>query len=251
MNRSPVRSRPLALMSENKNNQAWEQEYRDPRFLTLGTEPASYIRDLMRWFKKQARKNPADFSVPLESWTVFDAGCGNGKNLKYIIENFCKFGIGYDISETAIAMAQELAGKLHISYKVASFGEKLPLVDNSFDLVLDVTSSNSLNKKQRKIFLDEIARTLKPNGYFFVRTLCLDGDANAKKLLADFPGDEPGTYVLPNADITENVFSEQEFLDTYARGFEVVHLEKKTGYQKWGNQSYKRNYWMAYLQKKK
>jgi hypothetical protein len=39
--------------------------------------------------------------------------------------------------------------------------------------------------------------------------------------------------------------------DTYSPYFEIVELDKKTGYQRWGNQKYKRNYWLAYLKIKK
>jgi hypothetical protein len=66
------------------------------------------VKELMRWLKKQVRKNPQDFSAPVLEWSVLDLGCGNGKNLKYIIENYCESGIGYDISPTAIDQAKKL-----------------------------------------------------------------------------------------------------------------------------------------------
>jgi SAM-dependent methyltransferase len=232
------------------NRAAWENEYRNPKFLTLGTEPINAVRDFMRSVKKQQRKNPADFSAAVSEWSVLDMGCGNGKNLKYIIENFCERGIGYDISETAIGQANILKGNLNIYYEVRSIAEPIPIPNNSIDLAIDATASNSLSNAEREIFLQEIFRVLKPGGYFFVRALCKDGDANAKNLIKQFPGNEADTYILNETGIAEHVFSKEDFIQTYGKSFEIAELEKTTGYQRWGNQNYKRNYWIAYLKKR-
>jgi SAM-dependent methyltransferase len=225
------------------NHLAWEKEYRSPQFLTLGTDPLSCVRDLTKWLRRKQKVDMTDF-------VVLDLGCGNGKNIKYIVESFAKSGIGYDISATAIAQASELKKDLPIHYEVRSIGGRYPLEDESIDLVLDMTSSNALNEVERVIYHDETFRVLKSGGYFFVRALCLDGDDNAKNLIKQFPGLEKDTYILAETGITERVFSKKDFLDLYSKFFQVVSLEKTSGYQKWGNQSYKRNYWLACLKKR-
>jgi SAM-dependent methyltransferase len=100
-------------------NNPWEREYQNPQFLTLGTEPISEIRQFMKWLRR-------DQKLDITEWNVFDAGCGNGKNLKYIIDNFCEQGTGIDISETAISFANNLKQDSNINYQVGSIGEKLP-----------------------------------------------------------------------------------------------------------------------------
>jgi ubiquinone/menaquinone biosynthesis C-methylase UbiE len=92
-------------------------------------------------------------------------------------------------------------------------------------------------------------RVLKSGGFIFVRALCLDGDKNAKQLVKEFTGPEKDTYILPGVGVTERVFTKEDFTSMYSKHFEIIHLEKMEGYQKWGNQSYKRNYWVAYLKK--
>lgn len=221
----------------------WEQEYRNPTFITMGTEPIADVRDFMKWLRRKQKVDTTDF-------VVFDAGCGNGKNVKYAVEHFCASGIGYDISKTAIEYANRLRDGLHIDYHVRSIGEPFELSDSSVDLIIDATSSHVLNKKERAVYLSEMSRILKSGGYYFLRTLALDGDTNAKKLIKQFPGTEPNTYVLPGTNMTERVFSQQEIQDEFATDFTILYMEKTTGYQKWGNQSYKRNYWVVYLQKK-
>jgi ubiquinone/menaquinone biosynthesis C-methylase UbiE len=225
------------------NAQAWEQEYKNPQFLTLGTEPLAVVKD---FFKELRRKQKIDMS----DFVVLDLGCGNGKNLAYAVENFCKSGIGYDISKTAIDQAEKLSKDLPIEYQVRSIGEKFSIKDGSIDIILDVTSSNSLNEQEREIYLQEMFRVLKPSGFIFVRALCLDGDKNAKQLIKEFPGKEQDTYTLPDVGVTERVFSKEDFVKTYEKYFKIIKLEKTEGYQKWGNQSYKRNYWVMYAKLK-
>ncbi len=232
------------------NALAWESEYKNPKFLTLGTEPLSDVREFAKWLRRKQKIEMADF-------IVLDLGCGNGKNLNYVVEEFAKSGIGYDISSAAVSHAvkdarvRDLTQSVH--YEVRSIGEAYSVADASIDLVLDVTSSNSLNEKERAIYLSEVSRVLKPGGYFFVRALCKDGDTNAKNLIKESPGSEYDTYILPDVGVIERVFSKEDFTATYDRSqggsFELLSLEKTSGYQKWGSQSYKRNYWVAYLRK--
>lgn len=221
----------------------WEREYKNPQFITLGTEPIADVRDFMKWLRRKQKVDTTDF-------VVFDAGCGNGKNIKYIVEHFCASGIGYDISQTAIDYAKQLQENLPIEYYTRSIGDPFILNDDSIDLVIDATSSHALNLRERTVYLSEIDRILKPGGYYFLRTLALDGDANAKKLIKQFPGDEPNTYILPGTEMTERAFTKEEIERDYSNAFNILLLQKTSGYQKWGNQSYKRNYWVVYLQKK-
>ncbi len=222
------------------NDQAWEKEYQQPQFLTLGTEPLIVVKEFCKWLRR-------DEKVDLEKCTVLDLGCGNGKNVKYFVDGYAKSGIGYDISKTAIGAAKKLSEGLNIKYEVRSIGEKFPLENGSIDIVLDVTSSNSLNESEREIYLQETSRVLKPGGHMFVRALCLDGDKNAKQLIKENSGSEKDTYILPGVGVTERVFTKQDLVDTYGKYFEIAQIEKVEGYQKWGNQSYKRNYWIMYV----
>lgn len=232
-------------MSTN-NARAWEAEYRDPKFLTLGTEPLSDIRDFVRWLRRRRQED-------LSGFAVLDLGCGNGKNLNYVVGQFAHSGIGYDVSGTAIRSAAELAGRLaqgSVRYEVRSIGEAFPLGDGSVDLVFDATSSNSLAERERETCLSEMLRVLRSGGYVFVRALCKDGDDHAKRLIRDVPGPERDTYVLPGVGVTERVFTRGDFELLYGARFEILGLKRTSGYQRWEGRSYRRNYWVAYLRKR-
>jgi SAM-dependent methyltransferase len=232
------------------NTLAWESEYQNPKFLSLGTEPSTTVKDFINWMKKDFRKNRSNPDQNFIIGSVLDLGCGNGKNLKYLVEQYADYGLGYDISETAIGHARELAGGLNIDYRVRSIGEKFPLRDESMDVILDITSSNSLNQQERNIFLHEVHRVLKPDGKFCSRMLCLDGDKNAKFLVQENPGPEYHTYILPEVGVIERVFTRGEIDEVYGKYFNILHIEKTTGYQRWDDRSFKRNYWVVYFGKK-
>jgi len=223
---------------------AWENEYRNPLLITKDAKPQKDVLKFFKYLKKEEK-------VDLTKLNVLDLGCGTGRNSNYLAERGNNV-VGYDISSTAIQIARQRAKEeeIEVEYEVRSIGEVYSVEDNSVDLVLDVLSSNSLNEKERHIYQDEVNRVLKSGSCFFVKTLCRDGDKNAKKLLKKFPGKEKDTYINPDMNLTERVFSEEDFKALYSNDFNIIKLEKKTNYARFKGQSYKRNYWLAYLKKK-
>ncbi|MDO8524277.1 MAG: class I SAM-dependent methyltransferase [bacterium] len=225
--------------------QVWENEYRNSKLVTKKPEPQKDVLRFLRYLKKEEK-------VELNGLSVLDLGCGTGRNSNYLA-SLGNTVVGVDISKTAIDIAKNRANEMQIgdkvSYVVGDMGESYPFADNYFDLVLDITSSNSLNEKERDIYIKEVYRTLKKGGYLFIRGLCKDGDKNAKNLLKLSPGKEYDTYIIKELDLMERVFSEKDFKEFYGKYFKIEKLIKKSGYAKFQNQSYKRNYWLAYLQK--
>jgi len=158
--------------------------------------------------------------------------------------------VGMDIAPTAVRLANERARALGVAatYQVGDMGAPYSFPDASFDLVLDVTSSNSLLAAERAVYVREVWRVLRPGGYLFVRGLCKEGDKHAKNLLRQSPGPETDMYRMPGLDLVERVFTEADFRKTY-EAFTVRRLLKKANYARFQGRSYKRQYWLAYLQK--
>jgi SAM-dependent methyltransferase len=223
---------------------AWEKEYAQQSLMTLGAEPQADVLRFLKWLKKDQR-------VKIQDLRVLDLGSGTGRNANYLATLGATV-TAMEIASNALTEAKQRAQKLGVSVKYLeqSIGLAWPLPASSVELILDVTSSNSLTEVERRKYLSEANQVLTTGGYMFVRALCRDGDKNAKQLLLTSPGAETDTYVLKGVGITERVFSEADFRQAYGEDFEIVKLEKKTGYQRFNNQSYKRNYWLAYLRKK-
>jgi len=223
------------------NADVWEREYRNPLLLTLGGKPRTDLVVFLRYLRKQKFLN--------EGWVALDLGSGTGRNSLYLASKGMKV-TGFELSQAALDIAKENAEKANekIVFKKQNIGEAYPLENASQDLVLDIMSSNSLNEGERDIYLKEVSRVLKKEGYFFMRALAKEGDQNAKELIKMFPGREKDTYVMPGMGLTERVFSEEDFKELYGKYFTIIKLERVSHYAQYNNRSYKRFYWVAYLQ---
>ena len=224
----------------------WEKEYQNPKLLAPTNKPQ---KDTLKFFKYLRKKQ--DLKLENEP-TILDIGSGNGRNANYLASMGANVS-GIEISQTAVNIATEEARKQQISvaYKLRSFGNEFPFEDNTFDIAIDVTSSNSLNEEERKTYLEELHRTLKPEGFFFLKTLCLDGDKNAKQLIKQSPGPEPNTYKMKEIGLVERVFTEQEIKNLYTPYFDILELTKKESYTRMNGRSYKRHFWIGYFKHKK
>lgn len=223
---------------------AWDNEYKNATLVTLSDKPQKDFLNFLRFIKKEQK-------TLVTGLNILDLGCGVGKNSIYL-SKLNNTVCATDISSEAIRIAKERAEKEEqiINFTVSNIGSKYSYDDESFDLVIDVMTSNSLNEEEREIYLQETKRVLKPGGFFFVRTLRKEGDKNAKFLLNNSPGVEKNTYKLKELKLTERVFEESEIKEMYGRHFDILKLQNKSAYTKYQNQSYKRNYWLVYMQKK-
>ena len=177
-------------------------------------------------------------------------GSGTGRNSNYLAQKGAEV-VGLEVSDTAIKIAKDRSFQLGVSvdYLKQNIGMEYPFEDNIFDLVIDITSSNSLNEKERRIYLKEVSRVLKDDGIFFVRALCKDGDKNAKYLLKNNPGKERDTYIMPDIGLQERVFSKDDFIQTYSEYFKILKLKKTTSYSTVRGRVYKRKFWLATMGK--
>ena len=237
----------------------WESEYRSSKLVTKGDKPQSDVMDFFRWLRKEQ-----GIDIRAGGLRVLDLGCGTGRNSNYLAE-LGNHAIGYEISSTALQLAEERAKEAGIGtggvtgsakYFKKSIGAPFALDASSVDLALDVTSSNSLNELERAIYLSELSRVLKPGAWLFLKALCKDGDQNAKNLMKKFPGPEKDTYVMPDLGLVERVWSREDLAEFYGgvngaqSPFEIVTLGKKTNYSQIAGRSYKRNFWIAAMRKK-
>ena len=224
----------------------WDKEYSNSQFLTKENKPQADVVRFVKWLKKEQ-----DFDI--DNKKVLDLGSGTGRNSFYFAELGASV-VGVEISGVAVNLAKKnLSGvDFNVEYVKGSMGDEQVLEkfgNDSFDIVLDITSSNSLTEKEREVYLKESERILKPGGYFFVKALCKDGDVNAKYLLKNNPRAEKDNYTMPQTGITERVWSREDLEETYGKYFKILSLEKKTNYSLIDGRSYKRNFWLLYLTK--
>jgi len=221
----------------------WEKEYKKPKFVTRYDKPQSFFLKFLKYLKK-------DKKIKIGCLKILDLGSGTGRNSNYLAQIGAEV-VGLEVSDTAIKIAKDRSFQLGVSvdYLKQNIGMEYPFEDNIFDLVIDITSSNSLNEKERRIYLKEVSRVLKDDGIFFVRALCKDGDKNAKYLLKNNPGKERDTYIMPDIGLQERVFSKDDFIQTYSEYFKILKLKKTTSYSTVRGRVYKRKFWLATMGK--
>ncbi len=229
-------------MTSLQSQKAWEREYNNPNFITKAEKPQADLLRFLKWLKKIK-------SIDLYSARLLDVGCGTGRNSFYMADAYGVQVSAIDFSKGAITFAKKNFSHPKIEFSVQDIGKPIPMPDNSFDLVFDIMTSMSLSENERSTYLKELKRLIRPGGFMYLRTLAKEGDKNAAYLIKHSPGPELDSYIHPTLGSTERVFSEKDLRELYGQFFEILFMEKKTGYQKFGNQSYKRNYWNVYLRR--
>ena len=228
---------------------AWDREYTTQKLLSPSNVPHADVVRFLRWLKKTHKK--AGAPIDMETIRVLDLGSGTGRNSYYFREQGAKV-VGLEFSPNALSMAQKIArhGDMDIEYRLQDIGAPYQIPDGSIDIALDVTSSNSLSDSGRAVYLKELERVLKPDGYLFLRALSLESDVHAKELVKRFPGPDPDTYIHPDLHIVEKVFSRETLKTTYEPYFNILSLDKVQHYATVAGRKYKRSYWVVYMQKK-
>ena len=101
---------------------------------------------------------------------VLDVGCGAGQELFPFLEKSEAFCVGIDIAKEIGKITNEVFAQKDFSDRakfVRSKGEFLPFADESFDVVLCRVALPYMNNRQT---IAEVARILKPNGVFLLKT---------------------------------------------------------------------------------
>jgi len=227
----------------DKHRDFWNKEYQTSEHLALSEVPSEDLEKFARFLERHSGRE----FLNLRSLAL-DLGCGNGRNLKYLAENFGMRGIGYDVSDVAIREAKRATGELPITYEVRSIAEPLPLPDESVTLALDMMSSHFLKKAQREALRGEILRVLRQQGWLYFKSFLAEDDINVKMLLRDHPAEEEGAYIHPRFGMYEYVWTEESMREFFEPYFEVHKLYKSHRHLRRGRAG-KRRTLSVYLQK--
>ncbi len=221
----------------------WDREYKNPEHLKLSHNPAEDLVKFTRWLVRQKRSDLLD-----NSSQVLDVGCGNGRNLIYLSQNFGLPSTGIDISSAALAQAKRLSINLPIKFFQHKAQNTLPAKDASQSLVLDMMTSHFLSGEERQQLRDEIYRVLVPGGFLFMKTFLRDQDLHTKRLIKDFPGKENGTYIHPVMGVQEYVYSEKDLLEFLREKFIIRKVYRSHKHIRKGK-AYKRRTIVIYAEK--
>lgn len=228
-------------MSSHKD--FWNREYKTSEHLTLSTAVSEDLEKFTRFLEREYKREFLNGYA-----RVLDLGCGNGRNLIYLAEQYGMRGVGYDISDVAIAQARAASANLPIEYEARSIAEPLPQKDESVTVVLDMMTSHFLKAEERKTLKAEMLRVLRPGGWLFFKSFLADEDLNVKRLLRENPADEENAYIHPKMGVYEYVWTEEALHDFFAPEFEIHKVHKSHKHLRRGKPG-KRRTLSAYMQR--
>jgi SAM-dependent methyltransferase len=228
----------------------WDTQYKKPTHLELSDEASEDLEKFARYLVREHGKKYLNVTTK-----AVDLGCGNGRNLIYLAKEFGVHGLGYDTSKEAVEQAKKKASGVTVNYnirlafEVRSIAEPIPLPDASVMLALDMMSSHVLLRADRERLRSEVLRVLRPEGWLFFKSFLLEEDANAARMLKEFPGPEEGTYMHPEIGVPEYVWTEESLRDFFEPHFTIHKLEKSYKHRRKDGTAWKRRTVSVYLQK--
>jgi SAM-dependent methyltransferase len=228
----------------SKHKTFWDKEYKTGEHLRLSEEVSEDLEKFCRFVDREEGKR--HFNV---TGLAVDMGCGNGRNLIYLSQNFGMRGIGYDISDEAIKIARLASEGMPLQYEARSIAGAFPNVkDGSANIVMDMMSSHFLSAQERLVFRDEVVRILRDGGWFYFKTFLKDEDLHAKRLLSEHGTDEENTYMHPRMGVPEHVWTQGEIEEVWGEVLTIHKIEKSHKHILHGK-AFKRRTVSVYMQK--
>ena len=135
--------------------------------------------------------------TPLAGLDVLEVSCGRGGGASFVSRMFKpRRYLGLDLSPENVRLANERAAAATLEFTLGN-AEQLDLPDSSFDVVINIEASHLYDDRGR--FFGEVARVLRPGGYFCYTDGCWADDDCTEDLLA------AGLELLERREITSNV----------------------------------------------
>jgi SAM-dependent methyltransferase len=221
----------------------WNAEYATHEHFALSNTVIEELERFTRYIERNHGGMP-------RKQHVLDVGCGNGRNIIWLGNEYDATGTGFDFSETALTEAHKEAGNVRVNFRIQDIADRFPEENDTYDMVIDFMSSHILVGPARNTYLQEVLRVLKPGGWFVLKTLLRDDDGHASRLLKEAGTDIQGVYIHPKTGAKEYAGSEDELTTELSPYFDIEKKQKSHAHKLDGKPN-KRRFIVYYLVKPK
>ncbi|MAS47865.1 MAG: hypothetical protein CL557_10670 [Alphaproteobacteria bacterium] len=114
-----------------------------------------------------------EYGIPSTA-RVLDAGCGDGRNSKYLTSRNCTV-VGVDFSQTVIDRAAKSIPQATFVYGDV---RSLPFAEGSFDYIIDAGALHVNHPDDALFIIEEYHRVLLCSGNIFIRVFSIRDDSN-------------------------------------------------------------------------
>jgi 2-polyprenyl-3-methyl-5-hydroxy-6-metoxy-1,4-benzoquinol methylase len=199
--------------------QSWKREYQKQGIpSSFRDTPARVVTEFYSWLEKRNFKGDQ----------AADLGCGRGRNSFYLAsKGFSIIALDLLRENVDYVMHQARSMKLPVIAHAQSVASPWPIPTNSLDIAIDIFCYKHItNKEAQKLYRKELARTLKPTGYYFV-SLASENDGFYGPLLAHSPAPQHKLVVDPYAQIESYLYSLSDLTQEFADHFIVMEADEQ------------------------
>lgn len=199
---------------------AWREEYKRKGIpSSFRKDPTRVVIDFVSWLKKE--------NHPLNG-VAADIGCGQGRNSFYLAsQGFQVKSIELLEENVRLINTQAEISHLPIQAFALDAGEQWPIKSGSLDIAIDVFCyKHIVDKKKQTKYRNELWRSLKPNGFYFI-SLASENDGFYGPLLKESTNPVEKLIVDPYSNIPSFLYSTDDLSREFADTFELVHIEEQ------------------------
>jgi 2-polyprenyl-3-methyl-5-hydroxy-6-metoxy-1,4-benzoquinol methylase len=148
---------------------------------------------------------------------ILDAGCGNGRNLKWFYNNYFTI-YGIDLNKKRLDKAKDSYSKQRDNFSIQNI-KSLNFENEKFDhIICNAILHFAENEQGFLAMLTELLRVLKPNGTIFVRTATIESLEDKVIQISD------GVYKLP--DKSDRFLLTKDLLQSILKEFNLELVER-------------------------
>ena len=146
--------------------------------------------------------------IDLEGLDVLEVGCGRGGGSAFIKDYWKPKSVSaIDYSEGNIKLCNERFLRSSVSFRIGD-AESLPFDDSSFDVVVNIESSHCYGNEER--FFGEVARVLRPSGYFLFADFRPQEDISVTQQRLEIAGLKMNNYEKITLNVVKSMDLEEK-----------------------------------------